>query len=328
MQIKKVCIVGGSGFVGQRLANRLAADGLHIRIPTRNRDSRKENLILIPGVELIPANIHNPQHLEQLFEGCDAIINLAGILNERLGSHNSFKAVHIQLTEKIIAACHTTGIRRMLHMSALNAAPDAGSAYLRSKGEAELLVHAAPDLQVTSFQPSVIFGPGDSFFNRFAQLLKLSPVLPLACPRSKFTPVYVGDVAEAMARALTHPDCYGRRLRLAGPGQYTLEQLVRYTAARLQLQRLILPLSSSLSRVQAEVFDVWSFLFNWLGIEQPFSVDNYLSLQTDSTASSAELAALGISPSAIEEVVPHYLVDAGSRSNYFHYRQQARRRND
>lgn len=327
MQIKKVCIVGGSGFLGQRLANRLSAEGLIIRIPTRDRERRKDNLILIPGVELIHADVHDPQQLAILFDSCDAVINLAGILNERRGTFDTFRAVHIELPQKIIAACNRMGIRRLLHMSALNAAVDARSAYLRSKAEAEQLVHAAPDIHVTSFQPSVIFGPGDSFFNRFAQLLKLSPVLPLACPHSKFTPVYVGDVAEAMARALTRPDCYGRRLALGGPGQYTLEQLVRYTAECLQLHRLILPLPASLSRIQAEVFDVWSFLFNRLGIEQPFSVDNYLSLQTDSITTTAGLASLGINPSSIEAVVPQYLVDTGSRSHYNDYRQQARRRN-
>lgn len=325
MRIRTVCIVGGSGFVGRRLANRLSADGLSIRIPTRNRDRHKGDLILLPGVELIQANVHDPDQLVQLFEQCDAVINLAGILNERNDGEHSFRQVHVELPRRILAACRKHRIRRLLHMSALNAATDGKSAYLRSKGEAEQLVHAADDIAVTSFRPSVIFGPGDSFFNRFAQLLRLSPVLPLACPHSRFTPVFVGDVAEAMTRAMTRADSFNKRIDLGGPETYTLEQLVRYTADCLGLKRLILPLPDSLSRAQAEVIDLWGFLFNLLGVEKPFSTDNYLSLQTDSVCTTADLESLGITPAGIHAVVPQYLANATSRSLYQHYREQARR---
>lgn len=327
MQIKTVCIVGGSGFVGQRLANRLGNNTIAIRIPTRNRERRKENLILLPGVELIPADVHDPDHLERLFHRCDAVINLAGILNERSGPNNSFQAVHVELPRKIIAACRNQGIKRLLHMSALNAATNAPSAYLRSKGEAEQLMHAVTDINVTSFQPSVIFGPGDSLFNRFAQLLRLLPVLPLACPGSRFTPVFVGDVVEAMARTLDNPDYYGRQVRLGGPEQYTLEQLVRYTADCLELKRIVLPLPDSLSRIQAEIIDLWGFFFHLTGVEKPFSTDNYLSLQTDNSCSTSDLTALGIAPTGISAVIPQYLMNAGFRSRYNNYRQQTRRRN-
>src|SRR5690606_4508306 len=128
--------------------------------------------------------------------------------------------------------------------------------------------------KVTSFRPSVIFGPGDSFFNRFARLLKRVPlVFPLACPNARFAPVYVGDVAEAFARALKDPQLYGRRLALCGPREYTLQQLVAYTAECLGLRRLILPLPDFLSRIQAAIFDFVP--------GKPFSTDNYRSTLVD-----------------------------------------------
>ncbi len=311
--------------MGQRLANRLSTDGYLVRIPTRNRERHRENLILLPGVELVEANVHDKHRLTGLFDGCDAVINLTGILNEGPGPENSFQHVHVELPRKIIEAMKTTGIRRLLHMSALNAASDATSQYLRTKGEAERLVHSATDILATSFRPSVIFGPGDSFFNRFAQLLRIAPVLPLACPQARFTPVYVGDVAEAMALTLTRPAYYNRHLQLGGPAQLSLEQLVRYTADCLGIKRLILPLPDSLSRAQAEIFDLWGFLFNLLGIDKPFSTDNYLSLQTDSVCNTTDLAELGITATPIGSVVPSYLSYTASRSHYDQYRQRARR---
>jgi len=326
MLIKNIAIIGGTGFVGRRLANRLATEGYQLRLPTRDRERHKDNLILLPGLELLTADVHDPRQLGLLFDGCDAVINLAGILNERNGTTGSFQQVHVDLTKKIIIACRERGVKRLLHMSALNAATSGASAYLRSKGEAEALVHAATDIQATSFRPSVIFGPGDSFFNRFAALLKFSPMLPLACPNSRFTPVFVGDVAEAMALALTRPDCYGRRLHLGGPDQYTLEQLVRYTADCLHIKRLIVPLPDLMARVQAEVFDLWGFMFNLTGVEKPFSTDNYLSLQTDSVCTTEDLSALGITATGINSVVPHYLGYTNYRSRYDGFRQQAHRR--
>ena len=314
MLIKSVCIIGGSGFVGHRVANRLSASGFNIRIPTRNRKKHKQDLILLPGLELIQADVHNETHLNALFEGCDAVINLAGILNERRGTNNGFRQVHVELPAKIINACRKNGIKRLLHMSALNADINGPSQYLRSKGEAERLLNSATDLLVTSYRPSVIFGPGDSFFNRFASLLKISPLLPLACPGSRFAPVFVGDVAEAMALTLVHPDPAFKQLHLCGPEVFTLQQLVVYTVRCLGIKRIIVPLPDVLSRLQASVMDTGGFLFDRCGIEQPFSTDNYMSLQVDSVASTDDLTGLGILPTPVNTIVPHYLARAGYKS--------------
>jgi NADH dehydrogenase len=323
MQIRTVAILGGTGFVGRALANRLTRDGLLLRVLTRNRERHRENLILLPTLDLIQADVHDPDQLQRHLAGCDAVINLVGILNERGRSGAGFRTVHVELARKIAATCRATGIRRVLQMSALNAGAAGPSHYLRTKGEAEDLLHGAADLIVTSYRPSVVFGEGDSFFNRFAALLRLSPLpFPLACAGARFAPVFVGDVAEAMARTLRDPGCYGGRLQLCGPGVYTLAQLVRYTAQCSGLKRTIVPLPDILSRIQAALFDFWP-----LGafIDKPFSTDNYLSTKLDSVCSCNDLESLGIRPTPLEGVVPAYLGKGTGRSRYGVYRSHANR---
>ncbi|MBI1731364.1 MAG: complex I NDUFA9 subunit family protein [Gammaproteobacteria bacterium] len=323
MQIGTIAILGGTGFVGCTLANRLTRDGYQLRVLTRNRERHRDNLILLPTLDLVQANIHDPEQLRRHLAGCDAVINLVGILNERGRSGAGFRAVHVELARTLVEACRANGIRRVLQMSALNADAAGPSHYLRTKGEAEDLLHGATDLIVTSFRPSVIFGADDSFFNRFATLLRLTPlVFPLACAGARFAPVFVEDVAEAIARTLRNPDCYGRRMQFCGPNVYSLVQLVRYTAQCAGLRRAVVPLPDVLARIQAALFDFWL-----LGafIEKPFSTDNYLSAKLDSVCTCNDLAALGIQPTALEAVVPQYLAHGGTRARYYFYRSQPSR---
>ncbi len=327
MLIKKICILGGTGFVGRTLANRLVDHGYSLRILTRDRESHKDNLILLPDTDLVETNIHDPENLKAQFDGVDAVINLVGILNERSRNGSGFRTVHVALTDKIIDACRSSGVRRLLHMSALNA--DAGrgtSHYLRTKGEGEDHTHAAEGLRVTSYRPSVIFGEGDKFFNQFATLLKLTPgVFPLACADARFAPVFVGDVAEAMCRTLEDPDYYGRRLELCGPDVYTLRELVQYTADCIGKKRCIIPLPDIISRLQGTAFDAAGFIFNTLGIDKPFSTDNYLSTKVDSVCSCNHLEELGITPVAMDAIVPQYLTGTGYRKNYYEFRRHSHR---
>ncbi len=323
MLIRKICILGGSGFVGRTLANRLTRDNYELRIPTRHRESRRQELILLPTTELVQADIHDPAQLREQIADCDAVINLVGILNERGNDGSGFHRVHVELTRSVIDACRETGVKRLLQMSALNADADHGpSYYQKTKGEAERNVLAAEgyDLHVTCFRPSVIFGAEDSFFNRFASLLKITPlVFPLACPKSRFAPVYVGDVAEAFALSLNDPDTYGQSYDLCGPHAYTLQELVEYTARCAGLKRKILPLGDFLSRTQAAVFNFVP--------GKPFSTDNYLSAKVDSVCNGAsDLSGFGISPTAIEAIVPRYLDHHTMRSHYTEFRREAGRR--
>lgn len=316
MIIRRVCILGGSGFVGRALANQLASAGYTMSIPTRYREKCRGDLILLPGVDLVEANVHDPVQLAEVVRGCDAVINLIGILNERGRKGSGFELVHVSLAEKIVAVCKQEGIQRVLQMSALNADADNGeSYYLRSKGKAEQLLHAESALQVTSFRPSVIFGESDSFFNRFAGLLKISPVFfPLACHQARFAPVYVGDVARAMTSTLADPGSIGQQYELCGPEEYTLKQLLEFTAKCLHLKRMIIPLNDFLSRLQAAVFDFVP--------GKPFSTDNYLSARKPSVCTSCDWKQFRIEPVAIETRVPEYLAKRNYRSCYDDYRKQ------
>jgi uncharacterized protein YbjT (DUF2867 family) len=309
MRIEKVCILGGAGFVGRHLATRLAREGLRCRVPSRH-PQRHRDLLVLPGLELTTVSDFDTASLQQLFAGCDAVVNLIGILNPR--HDGDFRKVHVELVDRIADAGRESGVKRLLHMSALNASASQGSSeYLRSKGEGENQAHTRGHaaMCVTSFRPSVIFGPGDGFFNRFAGLLRSAPgVVPLACSQARFQPVYVGDVADAFARSLQDHRTWERHYELCGPRVYTLRQLVEYTAAVIGRRVRVVELNDALSRLQARAMQYLP--------GKPFTFDNYLSMQMDSTCHSDGLAQLGIRPHSVEERVPAYLGGGGERSRY------------
>ena len=310
MNIRKICIVGGTGFVGRHVVAELARHGYQLKVLTRRRERRRE-LLVIPTLELVEANVHQSEDLREQFAGCDAVINLAGILNETSGSRRDFSSVHASLPATVAEACRLAGVKRLLHMSALKAAADAPSEYLRSKHAGEDAAHAvaAHGVAVTSFRPSVIFGADDSFFNRFAALLAMpAPFFPLACPESRFAPVYIGDVAQAFARSLADSQTFARHYELCGPRIYTLRELVEYTARLSGHRRLVIGLGDRAARLQASV------LQHVPG--KPFSMDNYRSLQVDSVCEQDGLAELGIEATAVESVVPSYIGPGGRNGLY------------
>ena len=319
MHHETVCLTGGTGFVGQHLANRLTKYGYKVRILTRRRE-RHRGLSVNQGVTLVESDVHNAAALQQQFSGVDVVINLVGILNESGKQGSGFHQAHVELPEKIVAAAAASGVTRLLHMSALNAnAAEQQSLYLQTKGAGEDLVHAAADqgLIVTSFRPSVIFGSGDSFFNRFAALLKIAgPVFPLACPDSRFAPVCVTDVVEAMCRSIDDATG-GERLDLCGPETFTLAELVGYTRDLLKLRCHVTGLNDALSRMQARLLGLLP--------GKPFSMDNYYSLQHDSVCTDNALPSLGITPTPIAAVVPTYLACRNARGHYPEFRRHSRR---
>jgi NADH dehydrogenase len=295
-----VCILGGSGFVGQHLIYRLTDAGFPCRL-LLPRPERHRGLRLIPDVDIRRVDVFSSTELSRELEGCATLINLIGILNE--AGTSTFQRVHVDLVARLVAAARETGITHFLHLSALNADATGGaSQYLRSKGAGEDLAHAAggEGMAVTSFQPSLIFGPGDHLFTHFASLLKLSPGLfPLACPEAQFAPVYVGDVTAALLASLDNPASYGQRYQLCGPRAFTLRELVEYTAATVGRPTRIIALDDKRSRLQAQIFERLP--------GQLFTLDNYLSLQTPSVCAEDGLAALRISATDIAAVVPGYL---------------------
>lgn len=319
MRTRKICVLGGSGFVGRHLCAALARRRHRIRVLTRRRE-RARHLLVFPTLELVETDIHYASKLNVSFRDCDTVINLTGILNEGPGQNENFDEVHARLPGKVAEACRYNGIRRLLHMSALGADAEGPSRYLESKAAGEEAAHSASEhgVAVTSFRPSVIFGPDDDFFNRFARLLALSPlVFPLACPRSLLAPVYVEDVVRAFTGSLDDKRTFGRRFGLCGPRQYTLMELVEYTAKTAGLRRMVVGLNDRLSRLQAQV------LGHFPG--KPFSLDNYLSLKKDSVCADNGLAELGISPAAVEAIVPTYIGKQNRSERFRMFRRSAGR---
>ncbi len=308
----KICLLGGGGFVGHHLASLLAARGHTLTIPCRQRD-RIKDLLVLPGVELIEADIHDPASLENLFRGQDAVINLVGILH---GSRSEFARVHAELPMKVVQACRHAGVDRLLHMSALGASTESRSVYQQTKAQGEKHVLEATDLTVTVFRPSVIFGPGDSFLTLFADLLGLAPVVPLAGGHARFQPVYVGDVARAFADSLDLPESRGQVYSLCGPRVYTLADLVSLVARHLGMRRVVIPLG-----------DTPSYLFARLMELKPgqkiMTRDNHYAMQADNVCPEGFPACFG-TPAALETQLG-YLRDEGPKCLYDRFRRTAGR---
>ena len=296
MKPLKVTVLGGTGFVGSRLVPRLHADGHRIDVLSRNREARRE-LGVLPRVRVVNCDVHDRHALTRALEGADAAVNLVGILNERGNDGSGFHKAHVELADALVAACKAAGVGRLLQMSALRAGEGA-SHYLRTRGEAEARVRSS-SLAWTIFRPSVIFGPGDGLFFRFADLLRIAPVLPIARAGARFAPVHVGDVAEAFARALAHRHSIGETYELVGPRVVTLREIVRWTAELVGLRRAVIGLPDVLGAVQARVGE-------WLP-GKPISRDNFRSLQLDSTSEKDGLGRLGIVATPMELVVPAML---------------------
>ena len=311
MKIESVCILGGSGFVGGHLVNRLGAAGMRCSVATRYPHRHRE--LQLGGVRVVQVSSFDRRELTQLFEGYDAVVNLVGILNSGFGGH--FEAVHVGISAAVAESCKAAGVKRLLHMSALNADPEGPSEYLRSKGRAEEAVWkaAARDVGVTMFRPSVIFGPDDSFFNRFAALLRLPGPLLLACPDARFAPVYVGDVVEAFLRSIRSSHTIGEVYELCGPQVMTLREVVEYTAERLGVKKKIIGLGTGLSRLQARIL-------GWMP-GKPFSMDNFLSLQKPSVCETNGLLKLDITPTPVDAVMSLELAGRRMRARYTWYRK-------
>ena len=291
---RSVIVLGGSGFVGRALIARLLAQGESVRVLSRSADTRAR----IPaGAELLAGDVFDAAFLQEAFAGADVVVNLVGILNERGDDGSGFRKVYVELAETMLAAMQHAGVRRLLQMSALHAG-DGDSHYLKARGVAEARVRGS-GLDWTLFRPSVIAGPGDGLFCRFAQLLRFSPGLPLGGADARFQPVWIGDVAEAFVRVLDDDATIGRSYDLVGPEVMTLGEIVKLTAKTKGWARFVLPLPAALGRVQAEVGEHLP--------GKPISRDNWRSLQRDSTSDDNGLPRLGIVPTDVRAKLPEIL---------------------
>jgi NADH dehydrogenase len=309
MPLHKLLILGGTGFVGRAFATRwLATVGCGtatLCIPTRRR-VRGHTLAMLPGVELVEADVHDPAQLDVLLQGADAVVNLVAILH---GTPAQFEHAHVTLPQQLAAACQRAGVRRLVQVSALGV-PDgdpasAPSHYLRSKVRGEQVLRVASvssGLALTVLRPSVIFGAEDRFIRLFAQLQALVPVMALAGASARFQPVWVEDVARALVRCLQDRSTLGQTIECAGPDVLTLAELVRMAGRWSGHVRPVWPLPEWAGRVQATALGL-------LPGAPLMSCDNLDSMRVPNVATGRHpgLEALGITPAAITAVMPPVL---------------------
>ncbi len=299
--MQKIVITGGTGFVGSSLCEHLASHSASCRlvVPTRRMASGRK-LQILPTVDLVQADVHDPQAMATLLQGADALVHLVAILH---GTEEAFDRVHVQLPRSLAAACAQAGVRRVVHLSALGVGLQAPSAYLRSKaaGEAVWQQALAAEGDLTILRPSVIFGAEDRFTNLFARLSRLFPVLPLAGAGARFQPVWVGDVAQAVVNSLVQRPGPGPIVECAGPQVMTLQEIVQQVGSMAGCRRPVLPLPEAAGLLQAAAMGL-------LPGEPMMSRDNVLSMRVPNVASGKlpGLRDLGITPQGIELLATHF----------------------
>ena len=299
--MQKIVITGGTGFVGRSICEHLAAQDAACRlvVPTR-RLANGRSVQVLPTVDLVQADVHDPQAMAAVLQGADALVHLVAILH---GDDAAFDRVHVQLPRGLAAACAQAGVRRVVHVSALGVGLQAPSAYLRSKaaGEGVWQQALAAGGDLTILRPSVIFGADDRFTNLFARLSRLFPVLPLAGAGARFQPVWVGDVAQAVVQSLLQRPGPGPIVECAGPQVMTLQEIVQQVGAMAGCRRPVVPLPESAGLLQAAAMGL-------LPGEPMMSRDNVLSMRVPNVASGKlpGLRDLGITPQGLALLAPHF----------------------
>jgi len=314
--MKKVLVLGGTGFVGRHVCEQLNRLGIRATVPTRRAVNAKQ-VQTLPMVDVLEANIHNAAALEQLVAGHDAVVNLVAILH---GSPRQFDAVHVQLPKLLAQAMAKQGVKRLLHVSALGASADAASHYQRSKAQGEAVLQAA-GLDLTLLRPSVIFGAEDRFLNMFAKMQVIMPVVPLAGANTRFQPIWVGNVAEAVVNSLQQARTVGQTYECVGPDAFTLADLVRLAGRLSGNPRPVFGVPRAIAYFQA------LFLQSLPG-EPLMSTDNLRSMEVDNVATGTlpTQADLGIVAQALPAEAARYLDLSGQADPLLAKRQMASKR--
>lgn len=320
---RHVLVLGGSGFVGRHFIEQLQRADIYVTVPTRRMVAARE-LWPLPFVTPLETDVTQAGVLARMVPGHDAVINLIGTLH---GNQAAFERLHVELPRQLADACAASGVRRVLHVSALGVSADAPSRYLRTKAAGEdALQQAAKSgaLDLTILRPSVMYGADDRFLNVFARLQRTFPVLAVPCANARFQPVWVRDVAEALVRCLGNRDAVGETIEVAGPDIWTLRDLVRsagkWSGVRGGRGRPVIGLPGALGSLQA-------LFMEWMPGRPLLSRDNLASMKVDSIATGKlpGLGALGIQPASLPAVAPTYLGRDGSIRRLDVYRQYAGR---
>ncbi len=293
---KKILILGGSGFVGRHVCSRLSLQHHHITVPTRRLPAR--HIQMMPGVSVVQANVHDAQQLQALVHGHDVVINLIAILH---GTEAEFNHAHVTLPANLARACHAENVTRLIHISALGADVHGPSMYQRSKARGELALMSAAQkapLGLTLIRPSVIFGKDDQFINLFAKLQKVFPIMPLAGANTRFQPVWVHDVAQAIVHCVNTGSTEGQTYEACGPDVLTLAELVQLAGRWVGNPRPVLSLPYAIGWLQA-------LLMEWAPGPPLMSRDNLDSMKVHNigTPHALGLRALGITePKSIKRL--------------------------
>ena len=300
-----VTVFGGSGFLGKHVVRALVKDGWRVRVPVRSPHTAQELKVIgnVGQVQLMQANIRFPKSVERAIEGSDAVINLVALLFE--SGKQSFEAVHVRGAETLTAAAKVNNIRNFVQVSAIGADVEAASDYARTKGEAEAIIRAAiPSADI--LRPSVLFGPKDDFFNRFASMAQLMPALPLlGGGETKMQPAYVGDVAQAIAKCAGQGSS-GKTYELGGPQSYSFKELMQFMLETIDKKRFLVPVpwfAANMMGFMGEISGYAPFV-------KPFLTrDQVKNLQVDNVVADDALgfSELGIKLETVEAIVPTYL---------------------
>jgi uncharacterized protein YbjT (DUF2867 family) len=296
-----VCVLGGAGFLGRRLARRLAAAGTTVRVAVRHPDWARSALRAagLDRVAVLRADVHDRASVADAVAGADAVVNAVSAYVEKGGV--TFEAVHVQGAETVAREALAAGVGRVVLVSGLGADPESGSPYIRARGRGELAVRQAfPD--ATIVRPGAMFGPGDALFGTLVDLARLLPAVPLiGGGRTRLQPVYVDDVAEAIAVIAATPGSAGQTYELAGPGVYTLRELVTLTLGFIDKRRPLVPIPFAVAQLQARLFELLP--------RPPLTTGQVDLLKVDNLASGTlpGFRELGIRPKAVEEIVPTYI---------------------
>ena len=302
-----VTVFGGSGFVGRYVVRALAKDGWRIRVAIRRPTLAPELMVMgeVGQIELVQANIRFPDSVARTLQGAEAVVNLVGVLFE--AGRQGFEALHTSAPKSMAEQAAAMGVQRFVQVSAIGADPDSPSKYAQSKAAGEAAVRAAIP-QAVVVRPSIVFGPEDAFFNLFAGLAAMSPVLPLiGGGTTRFQPIYAGDVAAAVAAVLSKPEAAGRTYEIGGPGAYTFRELMEITLREIHKRRALLPIPIPIARVMGRGGDLQA---RFLSIIPPqITTDQVALLQRDNVAEAGlpGLEALGVTPTPLEAVLPGYL---------------------
>ncbi|KZD11020.1 complex I NDUFA9 subunit family protein [Oceanibaculum pacificum] len=297
-----VTVFGGSGFIGRYVVQRLAKTGARVNVAVRHPERARflKPMGHVGQVTPFFCSIADPESVARAVQGADAVVNLVGILAPG-GHHAGFDDIHAEGARLVAEAAKAAGVKAMVQVSALGANAESESAYARSKAAGEEAVRAAFP-EATILRPSIVFGPEDSFFNRFAAMSALTPALPLiGGGHTKFQPVYVGDVADAVMIALAKPECQGQTYELGGPTTYSFKQLLELMMSETGRKRLLVPIPFGLAEIKGAILGM---------LPKPLLTrDQVLLLKQDNVVSGAlpGLAELGIAPTTVEVILPTYM---------------------